>query len=445
MTLYLRSLERKNKIIKTFSVGIYAKMVGVFVAFAMVPLAVDYLGSEQYGLWVAVSSLIAMLSFADGGVGNALVNMVSRATGANSKNPLPPIISTGYFVVTIIALCGALIFFSTYTAVPWGWVFGIVDGINNEQLSLLVLIVGVAFFLGMPFSVVGNVQRGFQEGNVQAFWNAKGRLLSLLFVYIVIRMDLGILGFAVAFVMGPIVAAAVNSIKYFFLTKRDLLPKLSLVSRSEAKAVLGVGGLFFILQITSAVQMQADNIIIANMLGTSFVTQYAICMQLFLAVPMLLGLLWAPLWPAYREALASDDAEWIKRIFIKSMKLALMVGIPASLIFIVLGQDIIRLWVGDEVVPSRELLIGCGIWMLMVIMGNALAVLLNGLQVIKTQIIIASSAAVLNIVFSVWLISRFGVEGAVYGTVLSYLLCALIPYCFLVPKLFKSKLRKEFV
>ena len=297
----------------------------------------------------------------------------------------------------------------------------------------------------MPFSVVGNIQRGFQEGNIQAFWNAKGRLLSLLFVYMAIKMDLGILGFAIAFVMGPIVAAAVNSMKYFFLTKKELLPKLSLVTIDEAKIVLGTGGLFFILQITSAIQLQADNIIIANMLGPSLVTQYAICMQLFMVVPMIMGLLWAPLWPAYREALASGDAQWIKRIFIKSMQLALIVGVPASIIFIVFGQDIIRLWVGDEVVPSRELLIGCGIWMLMVIMGNALAVLLNGLQVIKTQIIIASSAAVLNIVFSVWLISRFGVEGAVYGTVLSYLLCALIPYYFLVPKLFRSKLQKEFV
>jgi O-antigen/teichoic acid export membrane protein len=77
VTSYLRSVERKNKTIKTFSVSLYSKIVGMVVPFAMVPLAVDYLGKEQYGLWVAVSSLIAMLSFADGGVGNALVNMIS--------------------------------------------------------------------------------------------------------------------------------------------------------------------------------------------------------------------------------------------------------------------------------------------------------------------------------------------------------------------------------
>lgn len=443
MTSHLRSAERKNKIIKTFSVGFYAKMVGVLVTFAMVPLAVDYLGSEQYGLWVAVSSMIAMLSFADGGVGNALVNMVSHATGAQSNKKLQPIISTGYFVVSIIALFGVVVFLSVYSVISWEWLFGLTEADNSSQLSLLVLIVGAAFFVGMPFSIVGNIQRGFQEGNIQAFWNAKGRLLSLAFVYVAIQMDLGILGFAIAFVMGPIVAASANSINYFFIKKKDLIPRLSLVSSAEAKAVIGTGGLFFILQITSAIQMQADNIIIANMLGPTFVTQYAICMQLFLAVPMLMGLLWAPLWPAYREALASGDAQWIRRIFIKSMKLALIVGVPASFILIIFGQDIIRLWVGNNVIPSMLLLIGCGIWMLMVIIGNALAVLLNGLQVIKMQIIIASAAAFLNVVLSVWLISLIGVEGAVYGTVFSYLLCALIPYYFLLPKLFRNKVPKE--
>jgi O-antigen/teichoic acid export membrane protein len=445
VTSYLRSVERKNKIIKTFSVSFYAKTVGMLVPFVMVPMAVDYLGKEQYGLWVAVSSLIAMLSFADGGVGNALVNMISRATGARSNIPLQPIISSGYFIISIIALIGVIVFLSVYSVIPWGWLFGLSDSDNSTQLSLLVLIVGAAFFLGMPFSVVGNIQRGFQEGNVQAFWNAKGSLLSLIFVYIAIQMDLGILGFAIAFVLGPISAAAANSIYYFFIKKKDLLPRLSLVSSTEAKAILGTGGLFFILQITAAIQMQADKVIIANRLGPSFVTQYAICMQLFLAVPMLMTLLWAPLWPAYREALASGDAQWIKRIFIKSMKLALIVGIPASFILIIFGQDIIRLWVGKNVIPSMFLLIGCGIWMLMRIVGNALAMLLNGLQVIKTQIVIASAAAALNIVLSVWLVSRVGVEGAVYGTILSFFVCSIVPYTLLIPKLFRDRVREVSV
>jgi O-antigen/teichoic acid export membrane protein len=206
--------------------------------------------------------------------------------------------------------------------------------------------------------------------------------------------------------------------------------------------MFGVGGLFFVLQISSAIQSQADNVIIANMLGPSAVTPYAICMQLFLVIPMVMALLWAPIWPAYREALASGDSAWIKKVFLKTIGLALSVSLPASLVLVFLGQDVVRLWVGDKVIPSLWLLIGFGIWQIFLVIGNALAMLLNAVQFIKVQIIVAVSAGVSNVLITIFLINKVGVEGAIWGTVISYFFCALIPYSFLVFRLF-LRLRKE--
>ena len=444
MTDLLRAMARKNKIIKTVSMGVYAKAVGILVSFAMVPIAVGYLGVEQYGMWIAVSSLIAMLSFADGGVGSALVNMVSQATGVNSNKTLKTIVSSGFYVLVAIALAGGVFFLLLYPYVSWDWILGLSEGEGRSDTLSLILIVGLGFFIGMPGSVVGNVQRGLQDGNVEAFWSAKGQLLALLFVYIAIRMDLGIVGFAYAYILGPLVAAFMNSCIYFLYKRKDLFPSLSFIRTDDIKAVMGIGGLFFILQTTAVIQIKADNVIIANMLGPAAATQYAICMQLFLVVPMVMGLIWTPLWPAYREALASGDVMWIKRVFYRSIKLALAVGVPASIVLVLLGQQIITLWVGESVIPSVLLLIGGGIWMLMLIGGSAMAVLLNGLQVVKAQIIVALSAAVLNIGLSIWLIKSIGIEGAVFGSVISYLVCAIIPYYFLIPKLLgNNKLRIE--
>jgi len=435
MTASIRASSRKNKIIKTLSVGAYSKVIGVAVTFIMVPLALNYLGADGYGLWMAVSSLIAMLSFVDGGAGNALVNMVSHATGIKSSKSLQTIVSTGFFVLLAIAMFGGLLFSILNPFVPWSWVFGLSDSMNAQALQTLVLIVGIAFFIGMPCSVVGNVQKGFQEGNIEAFWNAKGRILSLVFVYLAIELDAGLLGFAFGFVSGPIVALLLNNFYYFLIKKKEFLPKLSDVRRDEVKLVLSTGGLFFVLQITAAIQSQSDNIIIAKMIGLGAVAEYSVCMQMFLVIPMVMGLLWAPLWPAYREALASGDTVWLKQVFYKSIKLACIVGIPASALLVVFGQEIIRVWVGDAVLPSPLLLAGCGLWVSMLVVGSAMAMLLNGLQVIKIQIMVAVSASILNVCLSIWLISKIGLEGAVYGSVIAYLVCAIIPYYFIIPKL----------
>ncbi len=434
-----RAKTRKERIIRTASVGGYAKAVSLLVSFMMVPIAVNYLGIEQYGMWIAISSLIALFSFVDGGAANALVNMISHASGGNKANAMRSIVSSGFFMLLAIALVGCLLYVLIYDDIPWAWVLGLPTESNHSELLLLALVVGVAAFITMPCSVAGNVQRGLQDGNIEAFWMAKGQLLSLLFVFVAIQLDLQLAGFACAIILGPIVASILNSVIYFAFRRRDIAPHISSVRGDEVRTMLGTGGLFLVLQITAVIQAKADNVIIANMLGPSSVTQYAICLQLFLFIPTLMGLILAPLWPAYREALSSGDLLWIQRVFYRSMKLTFFIAAPAALILALFGRQIIALWVGEEVMPSGLLLGGAAVWGLMLVAGSAMAMLLNGLQIIKTQIVVALSAAVLNIGLSIWFISLIGVEGAVYGSVISYLVCAMIPYYFIIPRLLRDR------
>lgn len=415
--------------------GAYAKGVTVLVSLAMVPLAVNYLGVEQYGLWVAVSSFAAMLTFMDGGVGNAIVNMVSHAIGLNSGKSVRAVVSSGLFILVVVAGLGSVLFLSFYQLVPWRWVFGLKGSGDVSDLSTIVLIVGLAFFANIILSGVGKIQRGFQEGNIEAFWMAKGQILSICFVGLVILLDGGLSWFAFAFVMGPITAFLANNLYYFLIVKRELVPRFSSVRRENVKQMISVGGMFFILQITSVIQSQADNVIIANMLGPFAVTPYAVSMQMFMVVPMLMNLLWAPTWPAYREALASGDGAWVRRIFVKAIRLALLTGLPAAIFLAIFGQDIIRLWVGDKVVPSRLLLIGFGVWLIFLLLGNVIAMLLNAVQWLKVQILVACCSGGVNVLLTIFLIHKIGVAGAIWGTVLSYFCCSLIPYSFLVPGL----------
>jgi O-antigen/teichoic acid export membrane protein len=142
-----------------------------------------------------------------------------------------------------------------------------------------------------------------------------------------------------------------------------------------------------------------------------------------------------PLWPAYREAFASGDMEWVKRVFVKSIRWALFISIPSAFMLVMLGGWIIELWVGQEMVPSMALLIGCGIWLVLMTIGNALGVFLNGLQLVKIQIIIATSSAIMNVLISIFLIKTIGVVGAVFGSVISYVIFAILPYFVIVKKI----------
>ncbi|MDP3010255.1 MAG: oligosaccharide flippase family protein [Methylococcales bacterium] len=428
-----RAHERRNKIIKTAWSGLLARIISVSVSLLMVPLAVHYLGAEQYGLWVAVSSLVAMLGFMDGGAGNAVINLVAHASGSKNAD-LPKIVSTAFFCLMALAVIGCLLFLAVFPFVSWDKLLGVAGTISVADLNIVVIIVGLFFFLSIFTTLVGKIQRGLQEGNLDNFWSGVAALLSLLFVYLAIQKDMGLVGFVIAFLGGSLLAYLGSNIHYLLIHRAELRPRLSNVDKAIAKNLFTVGGMFFVLQIGGAIQAQADNVIIANMLGAEAVTNYAICMKLFLLMPMLFSLFFTPLWPAYREAIANGDMQWVRRIFLKSMRWAVFISIPSAIGLIVLGKQIIDLWVGHDAIPSTNLLIGCGIWMVISTLGSTAAMLANARQLMTPQIIAVILSGGINIVTTIWLIPHIGVEGAVYGTIIAYLLGVVPIYCIVLPK-----------
>jgi len=429
--------QRLKKIIKTTWSGLFTRIISTAISLIIVPFAVHYLGKEQYGVWVAISSFVAMLAFLDGGAGNAVINMVAYASGANQER-LGQIVSTAFFSMMALALIGGLIFLVTCPFVPWRMLLGISSATSIANLNVVAIVVGIFFFVNIFATLVGKIQRGLQEGHLDNFWNGTGSVLSLLFVYVAIRNDTGLIGFVIAFLAGSMLAYIGSNIHYLYFLRSDLRPLISKVDGKVAKELFKVGSMFFVLQIAGAIQGQADNVIIANILGPAEVTNYSICIKLFLMVPMLFSLILTPLWPAYREALAKGDKAWVKQFFFKSMRWALLISIPSALILVLCGGKIIEFWIGSDVVPSNSLLFGCGFWLVLMTVGNAFGVFLNGMQLVKIQMIVALVAAIMNIILSIWLIQTIGLVGAVLGSIISYFVFTMLPYLFYIKKIFKN-------
>ncbi len=431
MTAVSRASERIRRIQRTVTSGLGASAIGIGVSLVMVPLALGYLGKESYGTWTAVSSLITMASFVDGGAGNATINIVARATGKDPQE-LPRIVSTSFFAMLTLATLASLLLLSISPFINWGAVFGTKNSDLTSEVFGLVLLVGLLFFARIPISLVAQIERGLQEGEREKITMGAGALLSLLFAYIAIQEDLGIFGFGTAMLGGPLLAHLINSLLFFFRWRPELRPRFENLDRTLGRELFGVGGLFFILQIAATFQVQSDNVLIAHMLGSASVVSYAVTMKLALTVTMLSNIALAPLWPAYREALATGDSEWVREIFLKSIRWSIFLSIPSALLLVVVGKQLILLWAGPEAIPSSLLLIGCATWMVITTIGTALATLLNSMQLVGIQIRTALVTTAVNLGLSIFLVGYIGVEGAVWGSIIAYTLCALIPLSFII-------------
>ncbi len=82
------------------------------------------------------------------------------------------------------------------------------------------------------------------------------------------------------------------------------MPRFRDVHLGTARPLLKTGSFFLVLQLTGLVAYSLDNVVIAQIMGSSAVQEYAVPTKLFGLAPTLLSFALAPLWPAYREAMA---------------------------------------------------------------------------------------------------------------------------------------------
>jgi O-antigen/teichoic acid export membrane protein len=192
------------------------------------------------------------------------------------------------------------------------------------------------------------------------------------------------------------------------------------------------------LQITVALAYTSDSLVIAQLLGAAAVAEYAVPEKLFSLVALAIAMVLAPLWPAYGEAIARGDHAWVRRTLKRTFLISILVASVASVFLINFGSQIIDLWVRGAIVPGLSLLIGLGLWKVVEAGGVAVAMFMNGANVVRFQVLCAVPTALLAVVLKIVLVPAVGVAGAVWASVAAYLLCTTLPVALWIGKLIRN-------
>ncbi len=431
-----RSHERFRRASLSAATSAGAKGIALVTTAVSVPLTLGYLGSERFGVWMTLSALIALLGFTDLGLGNSLLNGVAHAAGRDDRTAIRANVSSGIVMLIGVAVVFGLLFAFVYGHVSWAAVFNVGSPSALEETGPAAAVLVVCFLIGMPAGAFPQVRLGLQQGYVNSMFVAVGNITALALVIWAIQLRLGLPWLVLAMAGAPLLATILNG---FVLLARSswLRPSLHYVDFAVARALLRVGLLFLVLQLAVAVAFTSNSIIIAAMIGPSAVADYAVVSKLFLIPTLLVGFALGPLWPAYREALSRGDVQWVRRTFRRSIRLSLAVAGLVSAALVVFGLPIMAVWVGTSSVrPSFDLVLAVGIWTTISAVGNAMAMLLNGAQVMRFQVVTATVMATTNVLLSIVLTARIGISGVVWGSVIAYTAFSLIPVAFYLPRLF---------
>lgn len=436
-----RSAERYRRIAWSTLLAGVAKLISMGTGLISVPLVIGYLGSERYGMWVTMSSLVAALGPLDLGIGLGLLTILSDADGRGDHVTARRAVATSLAMLLTIAVAVLLAFVAAYAFIPWQQVFNVSTAAAAGEAGPASAVLVTAFALGLPLGIIGLIQLAHQSNYISSAWGIAGNLASLAAIVAVIQVHAALPVLVIALTGLSLLFALMNGAVLFGRQRPWLRPRRRDVDVKLMRPLLRVGGLFMILQIAGLAGYQLDNFVIAQIKGAGSVAEYSIPLKLFSLAPTLLSFALTPLWPAYRESLARGDWAWISRALRRSLLLAAAVNIPSALFLIFAGPWVLHLWVGDAVHPTFILMLGLGLWVAMNTVNGPLAMLLNGANAIGFQAACAILMAVANVTISIVLVYHIGVSGAVWGSVIAQALFVLLPSLWYVPRLL-SRLRR---
>ena len=427
-----RSRDRYLRAAYTGGASALFKVVSFGTSILTVRWTLHYLGAERYGMWITITSVVMLLMFSDLGMGNGLIKAVADSMGRNDVQEARKAITSAFVMLAGVALLLALLAVAIYPFVDTSRLFNVHSALAVRESGPAIFAFLLYYVFSLPLGVVFAVENGLQRGYVFTLWGSVGTIGSLGALVIAIQMQAG-LPVLVLCLFGPLLLTTVfNGGVLFGVTRPELRPAFGAFSVQTTSRLFRVGFQFFLIQLSLAVGMQTDNIVIAQILGASAVAAYAVPARMFNMILGMLVLVSGSMWPAYADALSRSDSAWIRKSFLRVAVFGGVITALATLFLVVFGNRILMLWVGPQIQASRPLLMVFALQSILYAYLQPITFLLNGLGKLRIQVICSLAMAVVNLGLSILFVKLYGIIGVVIGTSLALLAVEVVPLTFAV-------------
>ena len=315
--LYLRRFftegnERSLKAKKNIVASLALQGISIAIGLVYVPLLIDYLGTEEYGVWLTISSVLGWFAFFDIGLGNGLRNKLTEAIAKKDMLLAKEYVSTTYAIITLVFGLVLLIFYTINPFLDWTRLLN-TSSVSADKLSLLALIVFTFFILRFIFQLIGSIYSAYQMPAVGNAMSPVGNVIGLGIILILLKTSEGSL-VKLGFVLSAIPVFVFIGFTYFAFAKRfkAISPTFKSINFKHTRVLLSLGIKFFVSSVASIILFSTSNIIIAQVLSPNEVTEYNIAYKYFSVSLMAITIFLSPIWSAVTDAYVKNDFVWLR-------------------------------------------------------------------------------------------------------------------------------------
>jgi O-antigen/teichoic acid export membrane protein len=432
-----RTQERYRRAAWSTITNLLNKGLAMAVMLLSVNWTISYLGAERFGIWMTIASFAGMLTFLDLGVGNALVNHIAENAAQEKPAELEKSISGGLGFLGLIGVTVTVLLLLLAALLPWAALIKVADPqlvFETRRAALLfALLFGFYLFTSGIQRVFWGLQRAF-EGHFVA---AISSLLAIMALWVAAKSKADVT-MLLAATLGIQSLAGFPLLLLLFLRKQISIKEIKTSTSLEGSKLLRAGSLFLVLQIGTMIGWGADSLIISGTLGATSVVVYAVTQKLFQFVTQPLATVNAPLWSAYSDARARGDRQFIRQTLWHSMVLTLTVATVSVFLISIFSEWLIFTWTDGTIKVPRSFIYTFAVLVIFESCGNAFAMFLNGMQIVRQQVIVVILFCFLTLPLKIIGIHYLGEIVIPLTTLIVYSLIHVYFYGFLFRHYIKS-------
>jgi len=339
-----RSAERYRRIMLSTVASITGTAVMTIVGLIAIPITIGYLGKKQYGLWVAVNSLVPWASLFDMGIVAGLVIALSEAHGRDDHAAARGYFSTAFFALLAVSALFLGVLAVLLPWVDWSGLFDVPPAIPASTTRAGVAVALGFALLMLPLGTAAQACAAYQKSYWWTVATALAALLSLAFLLAATRLGLSF-AIVVGTTGGAGLLAALAGTGYLLSRQFPWLrPSTSQVSLRSLRRLLASAVPLYVLQIGGLLVNQSQRPLLANRAGLATVAEYDLLMRLFVMSTTVITVGTASFIPAFRESHERGDVAWMRRTFWRLVAIRLTLAALLCVAFLLFGNPLLRIW-----------------------------------------------------------------------------------------------------
>lgn len=397
--------------------------VPLIAALIFIPLLINELGNEKFGILNLAWMVLGYFSFFDFGIGKGLTKIVAEKISSDQTEQIPIIFWTSLVLMLIISslIAAGLIFFVPFIVN----LFNISQGLEQETINTFYVLC-----ISIPIVSTTAGLRGVLEAYLRFGTTNVVRIVLGIFTFVGPIVCLIFTNSLLWIVVILIIIRVIIWIWYLHLcikTNPSIKSKGKLDFNS-IRPVIRFSAWISLVNVIGPVILYSDRFLIGVLISASAISYYAVSYEIVSKLLLISGALVGVLFPVFSASYFSNP-ETSKKIFLRGVKFIFLIIYPIVFLVVTFAFEGMGIWLGEKFAENSTLILQL----------LAVGILFNSISAIPNNFFQGTGKpkipALINLIelpfylLAMWFtIKHWGIQGAAITYMIAAAADALIMY-----------------